>query len=281
MEPNALGYLEERSVVPPLKWAGGKRWLVCREEFRPPKFDRLIEPFLGSGAVFFYLRPERAVLSDLNQDLINLYQSICTDHVKLSSLLRKHARLHSTDYYYRVRASRPRSNLGAAARLLYLNRTCWNGLYRVNKQGEFNVPIGTKDAVLLSSDNFARVSELLKNAELLSGDFAAPIRRAKKGDFIFADPPYTVAHKLNGFVKYNESIFSWHDQVRLRDELVAAAEKGAKFMLTNASHDSILDLYRGFRIRPVSRIGVIAGLRKARGSFEELLITNFDAKGEE
>lgn len=157
-----------RSITPFLKWAGGKRWLV-------PELPRLIpayigtyfEPFLGSGAAFFSLRPHRAVLSDSNAELIDVYFTIAREAKEVSRLLRFHHRQHCEQHYYKVRASKPRRMATKAARFIYLNRVCWNGLYRVNKQGEFNVPIGTKTSVILDSDDFEAVAKLLLGKKLL------------------------------------------------------------------------------------------------------------------
>ncbi len=260
-------------AVPPLKWAGGKRWFVARHmDLVPDSFNTYIEPFVGSGAMFFALEPNAALLSDANAELINLYQCIRDQPDELQRLLRYcHAR-HCSEFYYEVRAQKPRAPLRRAARMLYLNRTCWNGLYRVNKRGEFNVPIGTKDSVILESDDFNRLSKILAHAEMAVSDFEPVINSAVEGDFVFVDPPYTVAHNSNGFVKYNEDLFGWADQERLRDCVGRAAARGAKVLVTNAAHVSIYRLYEGFEQICVSRAGVIAGASSARGQFNEVLI---------
>ena len=151
--------------------------------------------------------------------------------------------------------------------------SCWNGLYRVNLNGEFNVPIGTKQKVILDTDNFKEVSNLLKNVELMHSDFEDIIDSAKENDLLFIDPPYTVTHNYNGFIKYNEELFSKEDQVRLRDCLVSAVDRGVKVLSTNANHRYIKDLYRSeFFYKPVKRSSVIAADRANRGSFGELLL---------
>ncbi len=141
---------------------------------------------------------------------------------------RRHHRLHSEKYYYEERARTHRVAHEQAAQFIYLNRTCWNGLYRVNLRGEFNVPIGTKSSVTLETDDFKRISSQLKRATLTHSDFSHTINEAKRGDFLFIDPPYVTRHNFNGFVKYNDNIFSWNDQERLADCVVAAASRGAK-----------------------------------------------------
>lgn len=263
----------EIAIVPPLKWAGGKRWFVSNhKDLLPKKFNKYIEPFLGSGAVFFSVQPEQALISDLNPELINLYEVIRDEPFKLEKKLKEHQRQHSTEYYYSMRALQPRNRITAAARTLYLNRTCWNGLYRVNLKGEFNVPKGTKDTVVLATDDFKSLSEVLKKAEIKCQDFQLSIDSAEAGDFIFIDPPYTVAHNNNGFVKYNQSIFKWDDQVRLRNSIDEAVARGVIVLLTNAAHKSVKELYKNYKKIIVSRAGVISGSASSRGAYEEMLV---------
>ncbi len=263
--------------VPFLKWAGGKRWLTANySDIFPDDFEVYIEPFLGSGAVFFMLSPSNAILSDANSDLINTYKAIKNNHRLVKHYLAEHQQNHSKNYYYNIRSALPRSTYQKAARFIYLNRTCWNALYRVNKRGEFNVPIGTKTSVLMPTDNFANTSKTLSETKLLNSDFQVVIERSKRDDFIFVDPPYTVKHNLNGFVKYNERIFSWDDQIRLRDALICASDRGAKILMTNANHKSIRDIYRGcFNIEALSRESVIAASAANRNRTTELLIYNY------
>ncbi|MDF2817157.1 MAG: Modification methylase DpnIIA [Stenotrophomonas rhizophila] len=265
---------EERRLLPFLKWAGGKRWLMnLAKEIREEGVGTYYEPFVGSGAMFFAINPKAAILNDSNADLMDAYRALKADHGSVVRLLRRHHRQHSTEYYYAVRASAPRSSHGRAARFIYLNRTCWNGLYRVNRNGDFNVPKGTKTKVLLDTDNFALVSSRLSGVTLCNGDFECVIARAGAGDFVFADPPYTVRHQYNGFIKYNEKLFTWDDQVRLRDCLLAAANRGARVVCTNADHHSIRELYgSGFELHGVSRYSAIAGSTKFRGKYAELII---------
>jgi DNA adenine methylase len=263
-----------KGTPPFLKWAGGKRWLTTRASIRVPEGNEVyFEPFLGSAAMFFHLRPTKSVLSDANASLIETYQAIQSDYEKVAAQLKKHASRHNADYYYSVRSMECRNEYTRAAQFIYLNRTCWNGLYRVNQKGVFNVPIGTKLKVLLDDDDFSEVARMLNNSELSTADFEKQIDRAKDGDLIFADPPYTVRHKHNGFIKYNENLFSWEDQVRLRDALLRAKKKGARIALTNADHESIRSLYeQDFAITELSRYSAIAGASGSRGNYPELLI---------
>lgn len=268
LKPNAMN-------LPFLKWPGGKRWFVSKHlDFFPKSFGTYIEAFAGSASVFFALQPERAILCDKNEELIATYRAIKSRVNKVKDALEHHARNHSSDYYYEVRASNPSDIVSRAARLIYLNRTCFNGIYRVNMNGQFNVPKGTKDSVLLATDNFSVVSAALRNAKLVTGDFALAIAEATSDDLVFADPPYTVKHNHNGFVKYNETIFSWDDQVRLADTLYAAMMRGAHIVGTNANHPSVRSLYaeRGFELTTVSRFSAISGSGNSRGQYEELVV---------
>lgn len=263
------------SIDPFLKWPGGKRWLVQNHNyFIPTHFDRYFEPFLGSGAVFFHLQPKQAFLSDINSEVITAYEGVKTNWKSLKRSLQYHQRNHSQDYYYKVRDRIHTQLLQKASRMIYLNRTCFNGIYRVNLDGKFNVPIGTKTKVLLDTDDFQKVSELLQNATLSVSDFAEAINNAVENDLVFADPPYTVRHNLNGFVKYNETLFSWNDQERLAETLFHAKERGVKIVSTNANHASIRELYadKGFLLKTISRYSSIAASRQNRKQFEELVI---------
>ena len=263
-------------MPPPfLKWAGGKRWLMpLARQLANRDIETYYEPFVGSGAMFFALKPRKSVRSDFNEELISAYAAIQQDWRAVLRELRRHHRNHCADYYYEMRASRPRTAHTQAARFIYLNRTCWNGLYRVNRDGCFNTPIGTKTNVLLDTDDFEAVSRSLKGSTLLSGDFESVIDRAGKGDFVFADPPYTVRHQFNGFVKYNEKLFSWADQERLMEALRRAMARGARVLCTNADHHSVRELYGdSFLLTPVNRYSSISGTKQSRGTYAELIIT--------
>lgn len=266
------------SIHPFLKWAGGKRWLAASSSrLFPQQYSRYFEPFLGSGAIFFSLRPKKAVLADINLDLIECYTAVRENWREVENLINIHHQNHTKDYYYKIRQAKPIEPIARAARFIYLNRTCWNALYRVNLKGEFNVPIGTKTNVVLNSDNFEGVSNLLQHAEIYQRDFELIINDAEEGDLIFADPPYTVKHNFNGFVKYNEKMFHWDDQVRLSQSLIKANKRGCKIILTNANHPSIIELYENdFHLTPLSRHSVIAASSSRRGLYEELVIKNFD-----
>jgi len=261
-------------ITPFLKWAGGKRWLApIIQDNVGAIVGRYIEPFLGSGAVYFRLLPGRAILNDANLDLIETYRAIKDDYFAVERHLAKHQKMHSPQYYYEIREYSPRCRFRKAARFIYLNRTCWNGLYRVNLKGIFNVPVGTKSTVILPSDDWGKVAAQLSSADIRYGDFEDCINEARKGDFIFADPPYTVKHNYNGFIKYNESLFSWADQERLSYALKRACLRGVSVVSTNANHESVRALYQDvFELKVMDRRSVLSGDPKFRGRFQELLI---------
>ena len=266
--------MEMKPLEPFLRWAGGKKWLVNKENIiTPPKFNTYFEPFLGGAAVFFSLPKTPFIISDINAELINCYQAIKNDYLQIDGLLRVHQAKHSQNYYYQIRKSKPRNEHTRAARFLYLNRTCFNGLYRVNKQGIFNVPIGSRNNALLNNDNLKAVAERLIQGKIFHQDFETTMSLAGEGDFIFIDPPYTVNHNLNGFIAYNEKIFSWDDQVRLKNAVVSAVDRGAMVTMTNADHESIHELYAGLgTTQKVERSSVIAGKAIYRGLTSEVLM---------
>jgi len=269
-----LDEISEPILVPFLKWAGGKRWLTANyTHLFPTQFNKYFEPFLGSGAAFFYLRPSEAILSDANAELVNVYDQIRANWKLVELALKRHSRNHDEIYYYEERGRKHRAKHEKAAQFLYLNRTCWNGLYRVNLKGKFNVPIGTKDAVLLDTDDFEEASCALQKATLSTNDFEPILSLAKKNDFAFVDPPYVTRHNFNGFAKYNDKIFSWTDQQRLAQAIRTAALKGVQILLTNADHPSVRKLYAGLgRQVTLKRHSVLAADSENRGEITEIAI---------
>lgn len=264
-------------IEPFLKWPGGKRWLVQRYGALFPKtYRRYIEPFLGGGAVFFHLSPSRAILSDANPELINAYKCLQGNPEIIDRRLRRLHIHHGNPLYYRIRGMKPKRDLERAIRFIYLNRTCFNGIYRVNHKGEFNVPVGSKDLVEYPEGYLKSIAKILRTASLNISDFEETLDRAEKGDFVFVDPPYTVMHNNNNFIKYNASLFSWADQVRLSLALRRAASKGAMIMLSNADHESVRTLYCEFGYHhQVHRSSALAANSVKRRETSELLITTF------
>lgn len=265
-------------VGPFLRWAGGKRWLLPHIKNMIPEFSRYFEPFVGSGALFFYLyhqnKGKQYFISDINEGLINMYQQLKQNYRKVIRYLKDFKNTRKD--YYKIRSHVVNDPIYDAARLMYLNKTCFNGLYRVNKRGIFNVPYGRHPrSELFNEKQLYKVSKILREVNIEISDFESALLDVKKGDFIFLDPPYTVAHRNNGFIEYNEKIFSWEDQQRLANRVRLIALKGARFILTNAAHERIRDLYDGVGTRvEIERVSTISGDIKNRRKINEYIYTN-------
>lgn len=246
----------------------------------PAEYNHYYEPFLGGGSAFFFLMPKYATISDINDELINAYRIMARNPSMLRTHLIQHQEHHSTDYYYLIRGNIPNNDVERAARFIYLNRTCFNGMYRVNRLGEFNVPIGTKKQFIDDVGKFEEYAELLRNVNIRKQDFYDAIRDADHGDFIFADPPYTIAHNQNSFIKYNEKLFSWKDQKRLLNALTKARDRGTMIISTNAYYPELQKMYEDnlFYTQSLHRFSSISGLMIGRGTQEELLITSYPMK---
>lgn len=268
---------EITSVSPFLRWAGGKRWLVRKlsEMVGSLSYRSYFEPFLGGGSIFFGMNPSgHSYLSDLNTDLINTYTQIRRNHVAVHVALSKHR--NTSDYYYKLRSKEFEDPVERAAQFIFLNHTSFNGLYRVNLAGEYNVPYGYRDSPKIPSEgHLGSVAMRLGNATLFDLDFENLLQSAGKGDLVFLDPPYTVAHSNNGFVKYNQRLFAFEDQQRLAVAIDQLRRKGTYFVMTNAFHESIEQLFeRGDRRLIMSRANAIGGKTALRGSAREYLFTN-------
>lgn len=263
--------IDKRMCQPLIKWPGGKRALAGSIlQFVPEEFGTYYEPFLGGGAVFFALLPTSAVLSDANIDLINAYVQVRDNVEDLARVLRSFK--NSEQDYYAVRSMSPRTPVRKAARMLYLTRLAFNGIHRVNLRGEFNVPYGHKSHLsTIDEELLFGTSSALCNAELVPGDFEHTTRNAGEGDVVYFDPPYTVAHGNNGFVKYNERIFSWHDQQRLAAHAKTLAKRGCRVIVSNADHDSIHQLYKGIHCQIIERPSVIAASSNHRRKVTECI----------
>ena len=259
-----------------LKWAGGKRWFVNREIDRIPKsYKRYIDPFVGGGSLYFYLEPEEAIISDLNTELMTTYRAIRDDWKSVQKKLQEHANLHNKEYYYAVRAQQPRKPANIAARMIYLNRTCFNGIYRVNASGKFNVPKGSTDNVIRGTEQFEKRSRILEGTEINNCDFEETIDKAKEGDFLFCDPPYAIREEKS-FVSYTRNMFDWGDQERLAKALKRARNKDVKIIMTNVNHPAVRELYegeKGFSLDEVSRYCGIAGRGGIRRQYSELIVS--------
>lgn len=262
------------NTKPFLKWAGGKRWLIANHSHVfPTKFNRYFEPFLGGGSVYFRLQPREAVLADSNRELIETYKAIQSSWKAVWCRLLEHQKHHDTEYYYRIRNQSYSTAIERAAQFIYLNRTCWNGLYRVNLKGQFNVPKGTKNSVVMADDNFPLLAKTLESAKLYAEDFQFVIEMAKRNDFVYLDPPYAIENNGNGFIKYNDRLFDWNDQMRLFESVTRAKERGVKILLSNVAHKSIIEIYKEIgTITSIDRFSRISGNSKFRRNCKELLI---------
>ena len=262
-------------VIPFIKWPGGKRWLATEisQLYKESGCKRYIEPFLGGGAVFFNIRPPKAILADLNNDLINTYRAVKRDSEQLAQIISKWP--VTKDQYLKRRSWTPRTSLELAARFLYLNRTCFGGMYRVNRRGQFNVPYGNGDRTpncLWENNLLQNARRALRSARILCCDFEKCLNLAGKSDFVYCDPTYTVAHNNNGFRRYNESVFSWTDQERLAKACQRARKRGAVVIVSNAYHDSILALYDNVTVSKVTRKSLLCPNPAKRHLIEEAVL---------
>ena len=258
---------------PFLKWAGSKRrFLVDIVPHLPGRFGRYYEPFLGGGSLFFLLRPTSATLSDICAELIRTYEAVRANPGAVSRYL---APLRpDRQLYYRIRENRSTGPYKRAAEFIYLNKTCWNGLYRVNQNGQFNVPYGRPRSNYIASEvNIDSCAKALAvpGVSLAIGDFQSVLSNVATGDLVFLDPPYVTGHRNNGFVDYNEKLFSWSDQERLAETARNLRARGAHVLITNANHASIRQLYQGFQLHCMTSHSTISGKNRGRRKMSQLL----------
>lgn len=263
---------------PFIKWAGSKRYLLPTiVPLLPQKINAYYEPFFGSGALFFLICPDIAFLSDACSDLATTYSTVASDPEAVLSVLSGWTA--DRKLYYLLRGEDPTGDKPReAARFIYLNRNCWNGLYRVNGDGKFNVPYGRpKTANEIDSANFRACAKVLGQSAnvIIAGDFQDNLRNVAPGDFVFLDPPYVTRHNNNGFREYNERLFSWADQIRLAKVARSLVTSGANVMITNAFHSDIAELYEGFTIVKAERSSTIASDRAKRGRATEAIIYGY------
>lgn len=262
-------------IKPFLRWAGGKTWLLkYLKNIRSAKFNNYHEAFLGGAATYFYLQPTKhSYLSDLNGELIETYQAIKDD---ANQVIKKLETFRNTEEdYYQIRSSTFEARTDRAARFIYLNQTSYNGIYRVNLKGVYNVPFGFRTKSFLDKENLLSAQRALKNTTLKQCDFYDIIKNVKRGDLVFLDPPYTVSHNLNGFIKYNEKIFSLEDQIRLSRLIDELKSIGAYYILTNAAHKTIEEIFsKGDKKFEFRRANLIGGVNSKRGLTSEYVFTN-------
>ena len=282
---------------PFVKWAGGKRQLISTlNENLPESFGTYFEPFLGGGALLFNMLTEnnkqKCIISDLNSDLVLAYATIRDNVDNLISSLKQHEKYYQKDsksYYYSVRESTPKKEIEKTSRLLFLNRTCFNGLYRVNSKGQFNVPFGRtpqgNPPQLYLKENIEACSQALENVELCCEDFYETVKKTKSGDFVYLDPPY---HAPNKASMYSKVAYTDDLQDRVAQFYHDLAKTGAKIMLNNSatleilkdSHESIKELYENkeYRLKVLDSNWSIGAIGDWRGKRAELMVTNFKHK---
>jgi DNA adenine methylase len=261
------------NIRPFLRWAGSKRRLLKHLiPFIPRTWNKYYEPFLGGGSMFFYIGPKRAEISDASLPLIETYHAVKRSPDAILSFLRGLEPNKTT--FNRLRKYAPTGEVGQAGQIIFLNKACWNGLYRVNSDGIFNVPFGSpKTDFVINEENFLRCSAQLRRREISikRQDFESIERRVEKNDFVFLDPPYVTSHNLNGFIDWNECLFSWEDQIRLASMARKLVKKGANVLITNAAHADIQELYTDFGQKKFSRYSTLASDTTRRRKTSEAL----------
>lgn len=272
---------------PIVKWAGGKRQLIDKLlELMPSNYNHYFEPFVGGGALLFELMPDNATINDINHELLAIYKSLGNeeDYKLMIQELEKHERLHSEEHYYEVREEdrnphfQDLPNWKRASRAIYLNKSCFNGLYRVNANGYFNVPSGKKKKVqTYDKENIEKLHNyfMTKKVTILEGDFTKAVETAKAGDFVYFDPPYDPFEDKKSFNSYTKFNFSKNDQKRLADLFYELANNGVYVMLSNHNTKFINELYHNYNIHVVEAKRMINADSNGRGNVEEVIITNY------
>ncbi|MFW6026133.1 MAG: DNA adenine methylase [Candidatus Woesearchaeota archaeon] len=271
-----------------VKWAGGKKQLISQfEKFFPEKVDRYLEPFVGGGAVAFYMlktrRPKETIISDINKELMTGYKVIRDKLDELMGKLKEHKENHCKEYYYKIRKQDRKeevdlSDVEQTARFIYLNKTCFNGLYRVNSKGQFNVPIGSyKNPAILMKNDLKEISRLLNNVKVKQQSFEKVLDDAKEGDFVYLDPPYYPLNK-DSFTSYQQKQFLDEEHKKLAEVFKKLDEKGCRVMLSNSDTEFVKNLYEDFNINVVRARRSINCNGDDRGKINELVITNYPVK---
>ena len=271
----------QKETYPIVKWVGGKRQLMFELLKNMPKnYNRYFEPFIGGGALFFELQPDNAYISDMNEELINLYQVVRDNVDELITDLQKHD--ISKEYFMEIRnidrtdEYENWSDIQKASRFIYLNRTCFNGMYRVNSQGQFNVPFGHyKNPRILDENNLINCSNLLQKTEIKHADFSEILKKVKKGDFVYFDPPYVPLSETSSFTSYTKDGFDIDMQFKLRDVCDELDSIGVKFLLSNSDTKLVNELYENYNIKKVFASRQINANADGRGKITEVLVRNY------
>ena len=278
--------LKHYNLQPFTKWTGGKRQLLGElRSYMPETYGRYFEPFVGGGALFFDLAPEKAVINDFNEELINTYLQIKNNPAELIDLLIKHKENNSKDYYLELRSADRDGRISRmtgverAARILYMLRVDFNGLYRVNSKNQFNVPYGRyKNPKIVDVDLLHQISDYLNenDVEILQTDFADAVEDAQTGDFVYFDPPYIPLNETSSFTSYTHEGFSYEEQIRLRDTFKELTECGVYAMLSNSSSHLVEELYQEFNIHYVEATRTNGAKSSSRGKISEIIVTNYE-----
>lgn len=278
---------ETKALRPFVKWAGGKTQLLDRlHAYMPETYNNYFEPFIGGGSFFLNIAPKKATINDFNAELVCAYKCFQNDELfeSLKNELKKHEVNHSEEYYYQIRSMDKEEGFLTlpiyvrAARMIYLNKSCFNGLYRVNSKGFFNVPSGRKKKVVtFDEDNFDSLREYFRNNDImiLNGDFEDAVKNAKAGDFVYFDPPYDAIENKNSFTSYAKNDFGKDEQIRLAKLYKRLSDKGVFVMLSNHNTAFINELYKDFNIHVVNAKRMINSKADGRGDVEEVIITNY------
>lgn len=275
---------KNRLVAPVLKWVGGKRQLLPEIKKYIPQFSTYYEPFVGGGAVLFYLQPKKVVINDINWELINVYQVIRDNVEELIEDLNKHK--NEEEYFYKIRElDREKekyeslTNVEKASRILFLNKTCYNGLFRVNKAGEFNTPYGNyKNPNIVNAPTLRAVSNYFNKANITFKccDYEQSLKNIRKGAFVYFDPPYDPVSNSANFTGYDKGGFDREEQKRLKSICDKLNKRGIKFLLSNSATDYILDLYSDYTIEIIKAKRAINSNPNKRGAVDEVLVRNYE-----
>ncbi len=266
-----------KGLKPLVKWAGGKSALISTlKPLLPKSFNRYCEPFVGGGALFWDLSIENSIISDSNEELIHFYKVVRDYPEELFNFIS--SMVVSEDEYYRIRGLSPSllDDIHRAARFIYLNKTCYNGLYRVNRKNRFNTPFGKKEDVKITDkERLLEASKLLKSTQNICGNYIDTLKLLSKNDFVYLDPPYLAVSKYSDFNRYTKNFFVYEDHVVLSDEFRKLSDKGVLALMSNSFNENLLSLYENFYIKEVYASRQINCISSGRGKIKELIISNY------